>query len=85
MNDALDHFARATLLTDLETLPESNQRFFRAMYARDEGRRSFDDAMNMDLAAVIAEIPSDKLDWAMQQVQAAIRKLSAAGRAAAGV
>lgn len=68
MNEQLQRFARATLKDGLAKLPESNQRLFKLMYGRANGRRSVEDAEAMDIGAVVDEIPSDRLDWAMQQV-----------------
>ena len=75
MNKALDLFARGKLLADLESLPESNQRVFKLMYGRDEGRRSVADTEALSMAAVVAEIHTDNLDWAMTQVANTIAKI----------
>lgn len=69
MNQQLQDYARDYLKTNVAGLPAENQRVFKLMYGRNGGKRSVDDATAMDVAAVIDEIPADKLDWAMQQVQ----------------
>lgn len=69
MNQQLQDFARNYLKTNIATLPAENQRVFKLMYGRNGGKRSVEDATEMDVAAVVDEMPADSLDWAMQQVQ----------------
>ena len=75
MNKTLELYARAILLENLERLPESNHRIFRMMYARDNGKRSVNDAEQMPIAAVVAEMPVEKLDWAMVQVENSLKEM----------
>lgn len=44
------------------------------MYGRQGGRRSVVDCKAMPMPNVIAEIPEDKLDWAMEQVENSLKK-----------
>lgn len=55
-------------------LPEGPQRVFKTMYGRNYGKRSLEDAIEMQLHDIIDEIPIDNLDWAMQQVERALIK-----------
>jgi hypothetical protein len=81
MNDQLQQFARQSLKDGLAQLPAESHRFFRLMYARDDGRRSVKDAEAMPINDVVDAMPADKLDWAMQQVQSSIDKLTRAAAA----
>jgi hypothetical protein len=76
MNDQLKNFARETLINNLATLPDAWQIMFKRMYGRNNGQRSLEDTMVMNIAEIVAEIPPDRLDWAMKQVDASIRKLT---------
>jgi hypothetical protein len=67
---------RAELVEDVRSLPDEWQRTFRLMYGRKNGKRSAADAETMSVAEVVAEIPTDKLDWAVQQVENSHRKLA---------
>lgn len=75
MNEKLQTFARTTLVESLVKLPEGWQDKFKMMYARNNGKRSVEDAKAMDMADVVAEMPGEKLDWAMQQVENSLAKL----------
>jgi len=68
MNNQLQNFARDALKLGLARLPESHHKLFKLMYSH----KKLDAAIN----DVVDEIPEDKLDWAMQQVQRTIDKLS---------
>lgn len=69
MNDVLKEFARAELSRGLKLLPEDNRHMFKTMYGRKNGKRSIKDLASIDIDEIIKEIPDEKLDWAMQQVQ----------------
>lgn len=75
MNEQLQEFARSSLKDGLGKLPEQNQRMFKLMYARDNGKRSVEDAEAMSIDDVVDAMPSDKLDWAMQQVENSLSKM----------
>jgi hypothetical protein len=75
VNKDLELYARGRLLETLEQIPQANQRIFKLMYGRDNGKRSVEDTENLPMSAVIAEIHNDNLDWAMQQVANTIRKM----------
>ncbi len=74
MNDQLQAFARQELKDGLAQLEEGHHRMFKQMYARDDGKRTVEDAVAMDINTVVDEMPDDKLDWAMQQVQRSLTK-----------
>jgi len=76
MNEQLQNFARQTLMDGLEGLPSDWQRTFKLMYGRKNGKRSLEDTELMPISEVVAEIPSEKLDLAMLQVEASKRKLA---------
>ena len=67
MNPILKETAVSYLNESLARLPEGNQRIFKLMYGRNDGKRSVEDTEAMPISDVIAEIPDEKLDWAMQQ------------------
>ena len=70
MNDQIQQFARTTLLDGLLCLPEGYQMTFRRMYSHND--------MAAPLASIVQRMPVEKLDWAMQQVQRSINKLTTA-------
>jgi hypothetical protein len=76
MNEDLQIFARNTILEGLESLPESSHQIFRWMYGRDNGKRSIEDTEKMSIASVVAEMPPERLDWAMMQIKASLLKAS---------
>lgn len=76
MNEKLQNFAREELRSGLAKLPADWQRIFRLMYARDGGKRSVEDAEAMPIDDVVSEVPDEKLDWAMQQVENSLKKIS---------
>lgn len=78
MNEQLQNFARTQLKDGLARLPESHQRIFKLMYARDNGKRSVVDAEAMLINDVVNALEPEKLDWAMQQVENSIKKLAKA-------
>jgi len=68
MNEQLSAFARDTIKRGLQQLPVEQQTMFKRMYAHGQ--------LSKDIDAVVDDMPDDKLDWAMQQVQRSIDKLS---------
>lgn len=74
MNHQIETFARNNLKEGLVLLPPHNQRIFKLMYGRNNGRRSVPDAEAMEINAVVDEIPAPKLDWAMTQVERSLLK-----------
>lgn len=74
MNQQLQDFARSTLKAGLARLPPENLRVFALMYGRKNGKRSVEDAVAMSPSDVVDEIPAEKLDWAMQQVERSLQE-----------
>lgn len=77
MNKTLEAFARAQIKEGLAKLKPENHRIFKLMYARNEGKRSVEDAEQMPIAQVVDEMPANKLDLAIQQVQRSVDKSAA--------
>ncbi len=85
MNDNLQNYARSELKKGLAQLPESHHILFKRMYAfppnypegmtPQEAHKTRAD-LDMDINDVVDVMPERKLDWAMQQVQRSIDKLS---------
>lgn len=76
MNSKLERFARDSLKEDLNLLPERWQEMFKLIYGSKNGKRSIDNIKLMSINDVVDEIPSEKLDWAMQQVENSINKIN---------
>ena len=76
MNDSLKAYAKSELKEGLKLLPEGWQNKFKLMYGRAGGLRSVEEALAMPIEDVVDEMPEDKLDWAMTQVQNSIKKCS---------
>lgn len=67
MNKKLQNYAREELKTGLLLLPESNQLIFKRMYSSKD--------LDADICTVVDNMPEDKLNWAMQQVQRSLDKI----------
>jgi hypothetical protein len=67
MNDELQVFARDQIKEGLSKLPKSNVKLFKRMYSPDN--------LNANINDVVDNMPADRLDWAMQQVQRSLDKL----------
>lgn len=74
MNNSIKIFTQGQILKGLSSLPEPSQRLFRLMYGRLGGKRSVQDAEKLSLEHVIVEIPEDRLDWALTQIENTHRK-----------
>ncbi len=61
MNEQIESFARDTLKQGLAQCTEGQQLLFKRMYAKGNLEMLIDD--------VVDNMESEKLDWAMQQVQ----------------
>lgn len=59
---------RQELIDTVKNLPDGNQRVFRCMYGRDDGKRSLDDTLTLSIEEIVAEMPENKLSWAQTQV-----------------
>lgn len=67
MNDKIQQFARDSIKRGLNMLPEQNRIVFNRMYSPDD--------LYADINTVVDNMPSDRLDWAMQQVERTLGKL----------
>lgn len=67
MNAELQAYARQQILEGLQQLPEAWQLTFKRMYSHLD--------LDKSLENVVADMPADKLDWAMQQVVNSLAKL----------
>ncbi len=61
MNNELQIFARTTLKENLTKCTRDQQHVFKRMYSPEN--------LDWDINKVVDEMPADRLDWAMQQVQ----------------
>lgn len=66
MNNNLQNYARSTLKEWLKECTPDQQHIFRRMYSHKNLEKPIDE--------VVDEIPEEKLDWAMQQVERTIKK-----------
>ena len=66
MNKKLQEYAREQLKEGLSKCNEKQQYFFKRMYS--------DNDLEADINDVVDNMPEDKLDWAMQQVESTLNK-----------
>jgi hypothetical protein len=66
MNNQLQSFAREELKSGLAQLPEGCQHRFKQMYSHGN--------LDANINDVVDNMPEDKLDWAMQQVEKSLEK-----------
>jgi len=67
MNNHIQNFARQWLKQNLVKLPEKNQLVFKRMYSS---------GLNLSINDVVDKMPVGALDWAMQQVEQTLIKIS---------
>jgi hypothetical protein len=73
MNDTIEKFTRQEILEKLQTLPESYQRMFLRMYNYSVSSESNNPADY--ISETVSNLPTDKLDWALTQIENSIKKL----------
>lgn len=66
MNSQLSGFARQTLKDGLQKCTQDQRLFFNRMYSHKD--------LDKDINEVVDQIPDEKLDWAMQQIQRTLDK-----------
>ena len=66
MNNTVEQFTRDQILEGLKELPESWVFMFKRMYSHENLDAKIEDVVN--------SMPSDKLDWALSQVQNSIKR-----------
>lgn len=76
MNHILQKVAREYLKENIQKLPEDWQHTFKLMYARNNGRRSVEEASLIPINDAIDRMPEESLDWAMIQVENSLIKLA---------
>jgi hypothetical protein len=67
MNEQLKNFAKTQLKDGLKQLPDNMQTIFKRIYSPDNLELSIDEVVN--------NIPQEKLDWAMRQVENSLQKI----------
>lgn len=68
MNEQLQQFARENLKKGLSQLPDGWQHKFKQMYSHGN--------LTLDISQVVDNMPEDKLDWAMEQVENSLKKIA---------
>ena len=66
MNQQLENYAREELKTSLESCNKKQQLMFKRMYSHSN--------LELPINEVVDNMPSEKLDWAMQQVERTLIK-----------
>lgn len=78
MNAQLQEFARKTLKEGLAQCTPAQQDLFKRMYVyrspRGGAAEEIANAKNTSVNEVVDKMPEGKLDWAMQQVEATLKK-----------
>jgi len=69
MNNQMQEFARITLKDGLAQCTEGQQILFKRMYGNDK--------LDLPIGLIVDQMPADKLDWAMQQVEGTLKKNAA--------
>ena len=67
--------AREELICKLALLTPDNHRIFRYMYAGKDRKAPTDEEMKKPIADIVRDMPDEKLDWAVQQVQRSVDNL----------
>ena len=68
MNNTISAFARQQIKDGLHQLTEKQQLLFKRMYSHEDLDKPIDD--------VVDDMPDSKLDWALQQVENSLKKLT---------
>lgn len=66
MNKTLSEYGRAQLKENLSFCNEAQQLLFKRMYSRNN--------LELPINEVVDNMPDDKIDWAMQQVERTLSK-----------
>ena len=73
MNQTLQKFAREQLKSGLAMCTEGEQTLFKRMYSFPKGLNKPAD-LEKDIDVVVDDMDSEKLNWAMQQVERTLEK-----------
>lgn len=68
MNETLQLYAREQMLEGLKQLPNEWQMTFKKMYSHKD--------LEKPIEAIVNDMPSDKLDWALSQIERSLAKLA---------
>ena len=66
MNNTVSNFTRQQIKEGLKQLPDSWQTIFKRMYSHDN--------LDCDIETVVDNMPDEKLDWALSQVENSLKK-----------
>ena len=76
MNSLIANYARSKIKEGLLTLSERHRMIFKRMYSARDLKRPIDD--------VIKDLPEEKLDWALTQVQNTLKGIKKAKKVKEG-
>lgn len=72
----LEKYSRIWLEDNVNKLPYQWQNTFKLMYGRNQGKRTVNETLLLDMGVVLKEIKSKQLDWAMTQVSNSLDKVN---------
>ena len=75
MNQSVIDFMRSEIKQGLKQLPEDWQLLFKRMYSYPNGNLSVLPDLEKPIDKVVDDMPVEKLDWALSQVQKSIAKI----------
>ena len=75
MNQSVIDFMRSEIKKGLKQLPEDWQLLFKRMYSYPNGNLSVLPDLEKPIDKVVDDMPVEKLDWALSQVQKSIAKI----------
>ena len=75
MNQSVIDFMRSEIKQGLKQLPEDWQLLFKRMYSYPNGSLSVLPDLEKPIDKVVDDMPVEKLDWALSQVQKSIAKI----------
>lgn len=73
-NETLTNAGKQILKDLLAQCTEPQQEMFKLMYARDNGKRSIEDAKAMPINNVVDLMENEKIDWAITQCERTVEK-----------
>lgn len=67
MNKTVSNFTKQQIKEGLKQLPDDWQMMFKRMYAHNN--------LDCDIETVVDNVPDEKLDWALSQVENSLKKI----------
>ncbi len=67
MNKSISDFTRQQIKEGLKQLPDNWQMMFKRMYSHNN--------LDCDIVTVVDNMPDEKLDWALSQVENSLKKI----------